>query len=284
AAHRFEARPGIAFLAEYDALPGLGHGCGHNLIGTTSAGAGIALSRVMDEFDLPGAAYVMGTPFEEGGGGKIVMINEGLFEVADAGMMFHPANEIRIGGRNIAAQGMTFRFHGVEAHSGTSPHEGVNAADAAMLTFAAVNALRQHVTSDVRIHGIITSGGDAPNTVPKYAEVKMIARALTRKTLEGVAEKVRNCARAGALATGAELEIENELMFYEMIPVPKYREVGLQNLAELGYGEAVPDVQAYHSADSGNVSYVIPHLGFTLPIDPNPKCVPHTPLFAKATD
>src|SRR5690606_18800712 len=146
----------------------LGHACSHNLIGTIAAGAGIAIARVLREADIPGSVYVMGTPFEEGGGGKIYMLDEGIFDVADVSFMWHGSNRVQVGSPNIAAQGLKFQFHGVEAHAGANPHEGINAADAAMFTFAAINALRQHVTSDVRIHGIITSAGDAPTTTPKF--------------------------------------------------------------------------------------------------------------------
>jgi amidohydrolase len=283
---RHGVRPSVCFLAEYDALPGLGHACGHNLIGTVACAAGVAVSRVLADSGTAGAVYVMGTPFEEGGGGKIVMLREGVFDVADASLMFHPGGggQIRVGSPNIAAQGMTFQFYGRAAHAGASPHEGINAADAALLTFTAINALRQHVTPDVRIHGIITRGGEAHNVVPDYAEVELSVRALNHRTLRGVVERVRDCARAGALAAGARLEVREGLTFYERLVLQSFREVGLRNLGLLGLPVPDRDPQTYASADSGNVSHAIPHLTFNLPVSDRADAVPHTPAFAAATD
>ncbi len=279
---REDQRPGISLLAEYDALPGLGHACSHNLIGTAAATAGIALSRVLSEHPaVPGNVYVMGTPFEEGGGGKIIMLEHGVFDVADASIMFHGSNRIQVGSPNIAAVSMTYTFHGRSAHSGASPHEGINAADAAMITFTAVNALRQHLTSDVRVHGIINEAGVAANIVPERAVVTMMARARTKSVLEEVVEKVNNCARAGALATGCQLEIEQGPVFAERVVVPSYRPVALENMRRLKLDPPTDDPQTFASADSGNVSYAMPHLTFTLPLDDRGS-VPHTPEFAEA--
>jgi amidohydrolase len=278
--------PAVCFLAEYDALPGLGHACGHNLIGTVASAAGIAVSKVLQEAGLPGAAYVMGTPFEEGGGGKIIMVDKGVFDACDASLMFHPGGggQVRVGSPNIAAHMLKFKFYGKSAHSGAAPHEGVNAADAAMLTFMAVNAMRQHVTGDVRIHGIITRGGEAANIVPAYAEVSMSVRALNYRTLSAVVERVRNCARAGAMASGARLEVEEGLTFRERVVLPAYRQVVCDNLPALGLPVPEGDPQTYASADSGNVSYRIPHVTFNLPVSESPAVVPHTPEFAAATN
>lgn len=283
---RAGSHPAICLLAEYDALPGLGHACGHNLIGTVACAAGIAVSKVLGESGTAGTVYVMGTPFEEGGGGKIVMIDQGVFQVADASLMFHPGGggQVRVGGPNIAAHGLKLHFHGKAAHSGASPHEGVNAADAAMLTFTAVNALRQHVTPDVRIHGIITKGGEAANIVPADAEVSLSVRAINYRTLQSVLERVRNCARAGAMATGATLEIDEGLTFKERVVLPSLRRVALENLPALDLPVPESDPQTYASADSGNVSHEIPHLTFNLPVSASAAVVPHTPAFAEATD
>src|SRR5699024_10217044 len=159
--------------------------------------AAIAVKRVIGGH--PGNVYVMGTPFEEGGGGKILMIEEGVFDVADVAMMWHGADAARVGGRNVAAGGGTCEFTGRPAHSGQAPHEGINAADAAMLTFAGVNALRQHVTPDVRIHGIIQDAGVAPNIVPEHAVVKMMARAFRHEDVVRIRERLNDCARGAAL-------------------------------------------------------------------------------------
>jgi amidohydrolase len=278
------AHPAVCLLAEYDALPGLGHACGHNLIGTVASAAGIAVSKVLQESGLAGVAYVMGTPFEEGGGGKIVMVDRGIFDVADASLMFHPGSGApRVGGPNIAAHMLKFSFHGRSAHSGAAPHEGVNAADAAMLTFTAINAMRQHVTEDVRIHGIITKGGEAANIVPALAEISMSVRAINYRRLREVVERVRNCARAGAMAAGCRLEIEEGLTFKERVVLQSYRQAVIENMPALGLPVPAADPQGYASADSGNVSHKIPHVTFNLPISTQ-RIGGHTPEFAAAAD
>src|SRR5690606_12507695 len=256
---------GVALLAEFDALPELGHACSHNLIGTIAATAGIALRRVLD--DVPGNVYVMGCPFEEGGGGKIYMIERGVFDPADISIMWHGNNKVVVGNPNIAQSRIDFRFYGKPAHSGQSPHLGVNAADAAMLTFAGVNALRQHVTPDVRISGIIKNGGSAINIVPEYAEVGMQPRALGQADVVKVRQRVLDCARGAALMTGTRLEVEEGLIYAERLIVPGLREVVLENLGPLGVPQPDGDPQTFASADSGNVSQLIPHVTFSLPVD-----------------
>ncbi|MBX3141125.1 MAG: M20 family metallopeptidase [Trueperaceae bacterium] len=270
---------GVALLAEYDALPGLGHGCSHNLIGTIAATAGIAVRRALG--DVPGNVYVMGCPFEEGGGGKIYMIDAGVFDVADVSIMWHGSSDVRVGSPNIAASGMTYTFTGKSAHSGANPHQGINAADAAMLTFAGVNALRQHVTSDVRIHGIIEDGGVAANSVPDKAVVRMMTRAASYKNIERVRERVHDCARGAALMTGAKLEIAEDPVYAERLVVPGLREVVIGNLGLVGLERPDGDPQTFASADSGNVSQYIPHVTFNLPLDTKGS-VPHTVAFAEA--
>ena len=202
---RDDSGPGIALLAEYDALPEIGHACSHNLIGTIAATAGIALSRVLGD-DVPGNVYVMGCPFEEGGGGKIFLIERGAFDPADISIMWHGNNKVVVGNPNIASGRFVYKFHGKPAHAGQSPHEGVNAADAAMLTFAGVNALRQHVTPDSRISGYIKNGGAAANVTPEYAEVDMMTRAMFVEDVLKLRERVHNCARGAALMTGTQID------------------------------------------------------------------------------
>jgi len=270
---------GVALLAEYDALEGLGHACSHNLIGTIAATAGVALSRVLG--DVPGNVYVMGCPFEEGGGGKIYMIERGVFDPADISIMWHGNNKVVVGNPNIAQSRIDFRFYGKPAHSGQSPHQGINAADAAMLTFAGVNALRQHVTPDVRMSGVIKNGGSAINIVPDYAEVAMQVRALRQAEVVRLRQRVIDCARGAALMTGARLEVEEGLIYAERLIVPGLREVVLENLGPLGVPLPEGDPQTFASADSGNVSQFIPHVTFSLPVDERGS-VPHTAEFAEA--
>ena len=249
--------PRVSFLAEYDALPEIGHACGHNIIGAAAVGAGLGISKVMA--DLPGTAVVFGTPAEEGGGGKITMVNKGLFKDVDAAMIVHPGAVTKVEARALAALPLTIKFRGKPAHSAGSPHEGINALDALIQTFNGINALRQHLTSDVRIHGIVSKGGDAPNIVPEYAEGKFIIRALDKKYHEVVVEKVKDCARAGALATGATVEFESMGLIYD--PMKHNRELGdtyLANLRAIGWVESPEPKTGMGSTDMGNVTQAVP--------------------------
>src|SRR5438874_9701603 len=203
------ARPRIAILAEYDALPGLGHGCGHNLIGTSAVGAGLALSEVVP--DLDGSIWVLGTPAEESAapnsGGKVHMVNAGVFSDVDAAIMFHPATETAVTmDRSLAARGFEFYFHGRAAHAAGAPEEGLNALDAVVLLYNAISMLRQQVRSDVRIHGIILSGGAAANIIPDYAAIRYRTRADDSEYLPEVVERVIACAEGAARATGCRHE------------------------------------------------------------------------------
>ena len=196
-----QARPRVAILAEYDALPGLGHGCGHNLIGTSAIGAGLALKDVIQ--DLVGSVWVLGTPAEESAapnaGGKVHMVKAGVFDDVDAAIMFHPATETAITpDRSLAARGFEFFFHGRAAHAAGAPEEGLNALDAVVLFYNAISMLRQQVRSDVRVHGIILSGGAAANIIPDYAAIRYRTRADDSEYLAEVVERVVACAEGAA--------------------------------------------------------------------------------------
>ena len=167
--------PVVAFLAEYDALPGLGHACGHNIIAAAAVGAGLALGTVLP--DLAGTIQVIGTPAEEGGGGKVIMVDAGIFDGVDAAMMIHPSGRNLLGRGALTAYPVTLEFYGRPAHAAAKPDEGINALETMILTYNGINALRQHLRDDVRIHGIITHGGDAPNIVPEYTKAEFIVRA-----------------------------------------------------------------------------------------------------------
>jgi amidohydrolase len=178
ATHPEESKgPTIAILGEYDALPEIGHACGHNLIATAALGACLALGSIKK--DLPGKLIFMGTPAEEDIGGKIAMIEAGLFKNVDAAMMFHPAPGYTIVGREgLAMTEVKIEFHGKPAHAAASPEKGINALDAIIQTFNGINALRQHIKSTARIHGIITHGGVKPNIVPEFAAAEFYVRAV----------------------------------------------------------------------------------------------------------
>ena len=201
------AKPGpvIVFLAEYDALAGIGHACGHNLFGATSSLAGTALKAVIDE--VGGEVRIYGTPGEEGGengSAKGSFVREGFFKDVDAALCVHPSQRgHELTGKSLACAPVDIEFHGRASHAASAPEKGINALDALIQVYNSINALRQHLTPDVRIHGIITNGGTAPNVVPDYAAAKFYLRAATVPTLDEVKRKVAAIVEGAALATGA---------------------------------------------------------------------------------
>ena len=256
-------RPRVAILAEYDALPGLGHGCGHNLIGTSAVGAGLALAEVIKE--LPGSIWVLGTPAEESAapnsGGKVHMVNAGIFADVDAAIMFHPGTETAVTlDTSLAARGFEFFFHGRAAHAAGAPEEGVNALDAVVLMYNAISMLRQQVRSDVRIHGIILSGGAAANIIPDYAAIRYRTRANDSEYLAEIVERVVACAEGAAKATACRLEWKEYMPGYEnTMPNKVLRDLMSDNLRTLGM--AVNNERRRSgkgSTDFGNVSRRVP--------------------------
>ncbi|MGD7048888.1 M20 family metallopeptidase [Rossellomorea marisflavi] len=275
--------PAIAFLAEYDALPGLGHACGHNIIGTTSVSAAIALSKVIDE--TGGEVVVFGTPAEEGGpngSAKGSFVKHGLLEGIDAALMVHPANSTRITSNSLAVDPLDFEYIGKPAHAAGSPHHGINALDAVIGLFNGINALRQHVTDDVRIHGIITHGGDAPNIVPEYAKARFFIRAATRKTCSEVTARVKAIAEGSALATGAKLNViafQNEVD--NLVLNRAYDTVFKEELERLGEYVSTEERNGLGSTDAGNISQVVPTIHPYIQIGPE-SLVAHTDEFREA--
>ncbi|MDR4938147.1 M20 family metallopeptidase [Rossellomorea marisflavi] len=275
--------PAIAFLAEYDALPGLGHACGHNIIGTTSVSAAIALSKVIDE--TGGEVVVFGTPAEEGGpngSAKGSFVKHGLLEGIDAALMVHPANSTRITSNSLAVDPLDFEYIGKPAHAAGSPHHGINALDAVIGLFNGINALRQHVTDDVRIHGIITHGGDAPNIVPEYAKARFFIRAATRKTCSEVTARVKAIAEGSALATGAKLNViafQNEVD--NLVLNRTYDAVFKEELERLGEYVSTEERNGLGSTDAGNISQVVPTIHPYIQIGPE-SLVAHTDAFREA--
>lgn len=275
--------PAIAFLAEYDALPGLGHACGHNIIGTTSVSAAITLSKVIDE--TGGEVVVFGTPAEEGGpngSAKGSFVKHGLLEGIDAALMVHPANSTRITSNSLAVDPLDFEYIGKPAHAAGSPHHGINALDAVIGLFNGINALRQHVTDDVRIHGIITHGGDAPNIVPEYAKARFFIRAATRKTCSEVTARVKAIAEGSALATGAKLNViafQNEVD--NLVLNRAYDTVFKEELERLGEYVSTEERNGLGSTDAGNISQVVPTIHPYIQIGPE-SLVAHTDEFREA--
>ena len=254
--------PVLVFLAEYDALTGLGHGCGHNLFGATSCLAAAALKQAVDQ--AGGEVRVYGTPGEEGGengSAKGSFVREGFFRDVDAALCVHPGSDRHLATtRSLGCAPVDIEFWGRPSHAASAPEKGVNALDALILTYNGVNALRQHVTSDVRIHGIITHGGDAPNIVPEYAAAKFFIRAATAPRLEDVYQKVNRIVEGAAAMTGAkgrmqpyQNRVENTVL------TPAFDALYGRVLASLGEKLYTPDEKTIiGSSDVGNVSQVVP--------------------------
>lgn len=256
----YEAKkPGltIAFLAEYDALPGVGHGCGHNILGATSIGAGIGLKSVMDE--IGGKVIVFGTPAEETSGAKVVFAEQGRFDDVDAAMMAHPSNATTRSGSSLALMPVRFEFYGKSAHAASDPWNGVNALDAAIVSINAINALREHILPTSRVHGVIAEGGVAPNVVPEYARADYYVRSTTKTYNEELVEKVKNCARAGALATGCRVEITRfELPYDNLVTNAALADAYAEALYDICGTTVQPPKSDMGSLDAGQVSQRCP--------------------------
>ncbi|EEL50112.1 MULTISPECIES: M20 family metallopeptidase [Bacillus cereus group] len=275
--------PAIAFLAEYDALPGLGHACGHNLIGTISVAAAIALAEIIEE--IGGEIVVFGTPAEEGGengSAKASYVKAGLFNNIDAALMIHPNGKTATTSPSLAVDPLDFHFYGKSAHAAASPEEGINALDAIIQLYNGINALRQQLPSDVKIHGVITEGGKAPNIIPDYAAARFFIRAATRKRCIEITEKVRNIAKGAALATGTTVKInqfQNEID--ELLVTKTFNEVIAEELENLGEEVSRKERLGIGSTDAGNVSQVVPTIHPYIKIGPD-NLIAHTNEFREA--
>lgn len=272
AGHRtgFDARykgkksgPTLVFLAEYDALPGIGHACGHNLFGITSILAASSLKQVVDE--VGGEIRVYGTPGEEGGengSAKGSFVREGFFKDVDAALCCHPGYGYSTTGPGLANDPVDIKFYGRASHAAAAPEKGINALDAVIQVFNSINALREHVPSDVRIHGIITDGGVAANVVPEFASARFYLRALSRSTLNEVYEKVENIVKGAALATGTTYEFglfQNSVD--DIIITPSFDQLFFKHLTQANIDQSEIRTElptSFGSSDVGNVSQVIP--------------------------
>ena len=276
-------KPGmtIGYLCEYDALPKIGHGCGHNMIGVMSAGAGVALSKVLHE--IGGKVIVYGTPAEETNGGKVILAEAGVFDELDAAMIVHPDGETRASGSSSALYPIRFIYKGKTAHAASCPEKGINALNSVIQLFNGIDALRQHVTPDVRMHGIITKGGVAANIVPDEAIADFYFRASTKERVTEVVEKVKKIAEGAALMTGATLEMERyELPYDDLNTNEALSEMFNNNLRELGITDIKEAKATGGSSDIGNVSYVAPTIHPYIGITDCPM-VGHSVEMAKAT-
>ena len=272
----------IGICAEYDALPGIGHACGHNVIAAAAAGAGLALAPLADELGI--TVKVLGTPAEEGGGGKILMLDAGVFDGIHAAMMVHPAPDESLTLPCLAVEHLTVQYRGREAHASGYPELGINAADALTVAQVGIGLLRQHLLPSHRVHGIVTHGGDAPNIVPGSTSGAWYVRASTLAELEELSPRVRACFEAGALATGCDVEVELAGPRYsEFLPDALLLDAYEQEARAVGrvFGERHASELLSGSTDMANVSLRMPTIHPMLGIEAD-GAVNHQPGFTAA--
>jgi amidohydrolase len=285
----FRARYGsgsltVGLCAEYDALPEIGHACGHNIIAAAAVGAALGLAEVADALDL--TVLVFGTPAEESGGGKVLMLERGVFDDVAMAMMVHPGPLDIVGARSLALADVSVVFHGREAHASAAPEQGRNAGDAVTVAQVALGLLRQHLLPGQQLHGIVGDGGVAPNIVPGRAELLYYLRAVDSASLDDLTRRASACFEAGALATGCTHEIRTLAPTYtELTPDPELLLAYREQLTGLGRVPLAPEFEAQRplgSTDMGNVTNVIPGIHPVIGIDAG-GAVTHQPGFAAAS-
>jgi amidohydrolase len=276
--------PVIAYLAEYDALPKIGHGCGHNLIATSAVAAGLAARRAVDA--LGGGIAVFGTPGEELYGGKAIMAERAAFEGVDVAMIVHPGGGHRVAMSTLACETLQVHFHGKAAHAAAQPEAGVSALEAMIQAYNGINTLRQFIPARARVSGVITDGGEAANIIPAHTAATFIVRADTDRYLEELKRKVIVCFAGAATATGAKLEYEWGEHYAAMVTNMALAAIFERNMASLGRPIPLGDNETMtFSTDVGNVSQLVPTIQPMIGIAP-PEVLIHSPEFAAvaATD
>lgn len=272
----------IAYMAEYDALPEIGHGCGHNLLGTVSTGAGIVLKQLVDE--IGGTVIVFGTPAEETSGAKITYVENHEFDDVDIALIAHPGSEYAKSGTSLALEPIQFEFFGQTAHAAAAPEKGINALDAAITTFNSINALREHMRSDSRVHGVIIDGGKAANVVPDYSKCQFYVRSTTKSYNQELLERVKNCARGSALATGTKLEITKyEFSYDNMVTNQTLSNVFNEQIFDLANITMNEPPKSTGSIDAGQVSQVCPTIHPYFDITNDKNVIGHTREMANST-
>lgn len=275
--------PTVAVICEYDALPGIGHACGHNIIATAGLGAGVALSAVAEL--CGGNLRLMGTPAEEGGGGKVEMARKGAFKNIDAAMMIHPSDRDLARMNAIAIQQLFVRFAGLAAHAAVSPDKGKNALDAAVLGYMNVAAMRQHIRPTERVHGIFTKAGEKPNIVPREAEMDWYVRSDTIETLQPLKARIAKCLEAGAMAADCTISFDWQKNTYaDLVDNLPLLSSYVQNSAQMGRDlttDFLPGTGG-GSTDMGNLSYLVPSIHPMLQVAPHGVSL-HSAQFAEFT-
>jgi amidohydrolase len=263
----FEASAGdegfvVAVLCEYDALPGIGHACGHNVIATAGLGAGLAAAAVAEQ--AGGMLRILGTPAEEGGGGKIAMARRGAFEDIGAAMMIHPADADLISMDTIALQELHVQYHGKAAHAAAAPWDGRNALDAAVLGYINIAAMRQHIRPTERIHGVFTKGGDKANIVPAETEMEWIVRSATIESLQPLKQRVLTSLESAATACACSIDHQwHDHTYADMIDNGPMVAAYVNNAARVGRTVVDPAAvgrRVVGSTDMGNISYLVPSI------------------------
>ncbi|MBL8608155.1 MAG: M20 family metallopeptidase [Myxococcales bacterium] len=276
-----KATPRVAILAEYDALPEIGHACGHNLIATSGVGAFFAVASVVER--IGGEVVLLGTPAEEGGGGKIKMIDAGVFGEIDAAMMFHPFDRDILAHPALASCWYTFQFHGKPAHAAAAPHDGASALTACMDTFRLVDGQRVHFRDGVRVHGFVTNGGQAVNIVPETAACEISVRARDLEELTRVRAIVERCARGAAMASGVEVAISVRQGYRDMRNNLAMARTFGHHMEALGRAARETDGRVgAGSTDMGDVSHVVPSIHPYLGIVDEGACLCHEHPFERA--
>ncbi|WP_454859446.1 amidohydrolase [Promicromonospora soli] len=278
-----ERAPTIAVFCEYDALEGIGHGCGHNVIAAAGLGAGLLVQDALERTPVAANLVVIGSPGEEGAAGKVPMIEAGVLDGVDLAIMVHPSGRNAIDGSSLSRIALDVDFDGRASHAAASPELGINALDAATLSLTAIGLLRQQLTDDVRVHAIIVDGGQAPNIIPEHASLRVFIRAQDREhLLENVVPRVRACFEGAAIATGASVRAaENTPPYFSLVQNPTL--VGLAGDAYRALGrEPQLNAPAGGSTDMGNVSQVVPAIHPMIELEPG--LTAHTREFAAAAD
>jgi amidohydrolase len=271
----------VAILAEYDALPDIGHGCGHNLIATSALGAGRILYRLRGR--LGGELRIIGTPGEETVGGKALMVKEGVFRGLDAALMIHPGTEYRVQTTSLACQSIQVTFEGKASHAVAAPDRGVNALDPLIQLYVSVDSMRKALTPEVRIPGVIVEGGKRANIVPDRAVGRFSIRARNRAAVEAIRERITRMAQGLASAGGARVTVSRiDETYDEMITNGVLAGLFKQNLKALGVETNDAPRERMGSLDMGNVSHVVPSLHAYVAIAPSTGAL-HTREFAEAT-
>ncbi|MBI4041648.1 MAG: M20 family metallopeptidase [Deltaproteobacteria bacterium] len=273
-------RPHIGYLAEYDALPGIGHACGHNLIGTASCGAAVALAKCLE--GKSGTVFVMGCPAEEGGGGKVILSQKGLFKRLDCAMMAHPDSKTEVIKFMLALMEIDIEFFGKQAHAAAEPEKGINALDAAAATYVRILKFRKTLKKDARVHGVFAHAGVKPNIIPEYASLKYYVRSLQMADVKMIVDQMTRIAKEEAQKQKATIHItQNPLPYEPFYPNRALGKIFEKQLTGLGvHHEQGDPKKRIGSSDIGNVSQVVPTLHPSIQICDDFSC--HTPQFAKA--